>query len=121
MDGADLDAIKAQLSAGDAKETATGQQGNNDEERKAMLAQILSPEALGRLGHIALVKKERARAVEDMLMRMARMGQIRSKVKEEELVDMLKQINSSHHEETKIVYNRKGFEDSEDEEEYNFD
>lgn len=44
------------------------------------MAQILSPEARERLARIRIVKEEKARGVEEMLIRMAQSGQIRGKV-----------------------------------------
>ncbi|KAJ2890416.1 hypothetical protein IWW38_004145 [Coemansia aciculifera] len=121
MDSSELNAIKAQLSGGNGKDTAnTVEKTTQNEQRQTMLAQILAPDALQRLGQMALVKKEKVRAVEDMLINMARMNQIRARVTEDELKGMLQRINDEHDKETKIVYSRKAYE-SEEEEEYNFD
>jgi programmed cell death protein 5 len=46
----------------------------------AMLAQILDQAARARLNSIALVKPEKAKMVERMLVQMARTGQISGKV-----------------------------------------
>ncbi|KAI8324561.1 DNA-binding TFAR19-related protein [Martensiomyces pterosporus] len=127
MADSDLDAIRArrlaemQAQGGSGPSNgseANAQKSQQEEARQNMLAQVLSREARERLGRIAMVKPEKARAVEDMLLRMARMGQIRNKVSEDELKEMLEQINAEHHTETKIIYNRKGFDDSDDEDEY---
>ncbi|KAJ1670046.1 hypothetical protein GGF44_003547 [Coemansia sp. RSA 1694] len=122
MDGSDLEAIKAQLSGGgnDRDKGDKGEQSKQDEQRQTMLAQILTPDALKRLRQMAMVKQGKVRAVEDMLINMARMNQIRDRVTEDALKEMLVQINTEHHEETKIVYSRKGYE-SEDEDEYDFE
>jgi programmed cell death protein 5 len=53
------------------------------------MAQILAPEARERLARISIVKPDRARAVEDLLIRLARSGQIRQRVTEKELVQFL--------------------------------
>jgi programmed cell death protein 5 len=55
-----------------------------------------------------MVKADKARAVEDLLIRMAQSGQLRSKVSEKQLIDLLGQMNqqdsgASH---TKIVVRR---------------
>ena len=60
-----------------------------------MLAQILSPEARERLARIRIVKEDKARGVEEMLIRMAQTGQIRGKVSESALIDILGQVNES--------------------------
>lgn len=54
-----------------------------------MLSQILTPEAADRLGRIRLVKESRATDVENRLIMLARSGQLRSKVNEEQLKEIL--------------------------------
>ncbi|KAJ1961086.1 hypothetical protein GGI12_003445 [Dipsacomyces acuminosporus] len=115
---AEMQAQGGGAGAGGANNRDAEAQKAQEEARQNMLAQVLSREARERLGRIAIVKPEKARAVEDMLLRMAQMGQIRNKVSEDELKEMLEQINAEHHTETKIIYNRKGFGDSDDEDEY---
>ncbi|EEC79640.1 hypothetical protein OsI_20860 [Oryza sativa Indica Group] len=56
-----------------------------EERRQMMLAQILSSEARERLSRIALVKPDKARGVEDVLLRAAQSGGISEKVSEESL------------------------------------
>ncbi|KAJ1394902.1 PDCD5-like [Sesbania bispinosa] len=51
-----------------------------DERRQMMLSQILSAEARERIARIALVKPEKARGVEDVILRAAQMGQITEKM-----------------------------------------
>ena len=60
--------------------------------RHTQLSSFLTPEARDRLRRIALVKPDRAQSIEDMLLRMARGGQIRGKVSEDELVGLLSQV-----------------------------
>lgn len=45
------------------------------------------------VGRIQMVKADKARAVEDLLIRMAQTNQLRSKVTENQLIDLLGQIN----------------------------
>ncbi|CAF1709812.1 unnamed protein product [Brassica napus] len=52
-----------------------------DERRQMMLSQILSSQARERIARIALVKPEKARGVEDVILRAAQMGQIVEKVR----------------------------------------
>ncbi|KAL3626718.1 hypothetical protein CASFOL_029461 [Castilleja foliolosa] len=47
-----------------------------EEQRQLMLTQILTSDARARLARIALVKPEKARGVEDVILRAAKMGQI---------------------------------------------
>ncbi|XP_010243697.1 PREDICTED: DNA-binding protein DDB_G0278111 [Nelumbo nucifera] len=78
-----------------------------DERRQMMLSQILSSEARERLARIALVKPEKARGVEDVLLRAAQMGQIVEKVSEERLISLLEQINNQTTKQTKVTIQRR--------------
>ncbi|KAJ7562857.1 hypothetical protein O6H91_03G086800 [Diphasiastrum complanatum] len=51
-----------------------------EERRQMMLAQIVSSQARERLARIALVKPEKARGVEDVILRSAQYGQITEKI-----------------------------------------
>lgn len=50
-----------------------------------------------------MVKADKARAVEDLLIRMAQGGQVRSKITEKQLIELLEQVNQQTKHETKIV------------------
>ncbi|WCJ27344.1 double-stranded DNA-binding family protein [Euphorbia peplus] len=78
-----------------------------EERRQMMLSQILSPEARERLSRIALVKPEKARSVEDVVLRAAQMGQIAEKVSEEKLISLLEQINTQTTRQTKVTIQRR--------------
>ncbi|KAL5716383.1 hypothetical protein ACHQM5_018087 [Ranunculus cassubicifolius] len=87
-----------------AKEEA---QREADERRQMMLSQILSAQARERLSRIALVKPEKARGVEDVVLRAAQMGQISEKVSEEKLISLLEQINTQTSKQTKVTIQRR--------------
>uniref|UniRef100_A0A0E0DUE8 Programmed cell death protein 5 n=1 Tax=Oryza meridionalis TaxID=40149 RepID=A0A0E0DUE8_9ORYZ len=76
-----------------------------EERRQMMLAQILSSEARERLSRIALVKPDKARGVEDVLLRAAQSGGISEKVSEERLISLLEQINTHTSKQTKVTMN----------------
>ena len=78
-----------------------------DERRQMMLSQILSAEARERLARIALVKPEKARGVEDVILRAAQMGQIVEKVSEDKLISLLEQINTQTAKQTKVTIQRR--------------
>ena len=87
---------------------------NTAEARALILSQILFPEALDRLGRIRLVKESRATDVENRLIMMARTGQIRAKVTEEQLKELLGAVAEKEEEKSgggRIVVNsrRKGY------------
>ncbi|CAO3678134.1 unnamed protein product [Umbelopsis vinacea] len=92
------------------------QKSDMEEMRRTMLVQILDNEARERLARINMVKADKARAVEDLLIRMAQSGQLRSKVSEKQLIELLGQINQQDAgaSQTKIVYNRRRFDDDSD-------
>ncbi|TKY59612.1 Programmed cell death protein 5 [Spatholobus suberectus] len=74
-----------------------------EERRQMMLSQMLSAEARERIARIALVKPEKARGVEDVILRAAQMGQITEKVSEERLISLLEQINNQTTRQTKVT------------------
>ncbi|KAK5198355.1 hypothetical protein LTR92_002600 [Exophiala xenobiotica] len=89
------------------------------EARSSILTQILEPEAADRLGRIRMVKESRATDVENRLIMLARSGQLRAKVTEDQLKDMLASL--SEHEkqsgqtmESVKVVRRGGWDDDDD-------
>eukprot|EP00262_Sarcandra_glabra_P002779 TRINITY_DN13170_c1_g1_i3.p1 TRINITY_DN13170_c1_g1~~TRINITY_DN13170_c1_g1_i3.p1 ORF type:complete len:129 (+),score=34.33 TRINITY_DN13170_c1_g1_i3:90-476(+) len=78
-----------------------------EERRQLMLSQILSSQARERIARIALVKPEKARGVEDVLLRAAQMGQVAEKVSEERLISLLEQINNQTSKQTKVTIQRR--------------
>ncbi|CAD6593090.1 MAG: hypothetical protein ASARMPREDX12_006697 [Alectoria sarmentosa] len=99
MSDADLEEIRkgrlAQLQQ-QQQSGASGGSGGEDqrkqqeaEARTSILSQVLTPEASDRLGRIRLVKESRATDVENRLIVLARSGQLKSKVNEEQLKELL--------------------------------
>ncbi|KAL4894154.1 PDCD5-related protein [Aspergillus ambiguus] len=87
------------------------------ERRTAILNQILEPEAADRLGRIRLVKESRAADIENRLIMLAQTGQLRQKVSEDQLKQLLNAVAENQRkdeEEHKIVINRRGGWDDED-------
>ncbi|KAI9351291.1 PDCD5-related protein [Obelidium mucronatum] len=89
-----------------------------EEMRRTMLIQLLDNSARERLARISMVKQEKARAVEDLLIRMAQSGQLRGKINENMLIDLLGQLNEqqSAKVESKIKITRRNVADSDDDE-----
>ncbi|XVF25514.1 hypothetical protein REPUB_Repub13aG0219400 [Reevesia pubescens] len=77
-----------------------------DERRQMMLSQILSIKAHEKIAQITLVKPEKARGVEDVLLRAAQMGQIVEKVFEERFISLMEQINTQTTKQTKVTIQR---------------
>ncbi|GKZ20480.1 programmed cell death protein 5 [Aspergillus brasiliensis] len=99
--------------------------GNQEEQRRqaeadrraTILNQILEPEAADRLGRIRLVKESRAADVESRLIMLAQSGQLRQKVTEDQLKQLLNAMAENQRkdeEEHKIVINRRGGWDDDD-------
>ncbi|KAK6820655.1 dsDNA-binding protein PDCD5 [Apiospora arundinis] len=121
-----LEQLKAQSGAGGSKSGggggSGGQQGGQAEQKQAeaeaarqsILNQILHPEAADRLGRIRLVKESRATDVENRLIMLAQTGQLRSKVTEDQLKDLLNAVADTREEEKIVVSRRKGWDDDDD-------
>ena len=91
------------------KEGANNTPRKSDAEaRTLMLSQILEPEAADRLGRIRLVKESRATDVENRLIMLARSGQLKSKITEEQLKELLGAVAETKEEEKIVVTRRKG-------------
>ncbi|KAH6607297.1 hypothetical protein Trco_003610 [Trichoderma cornu-damae] len=115
-----LEQLKAQGGGGgSAGGGASGQDGERqrrqaDEARQQMLVQILHPEAAERLGRIRLVKEQRATDVENRLIALAQTGQLRQKVTEAQLKDLLAAVADKQEHEKIVVSRRKGWDDDDD-------
>ena len=82
--------------------------------RQHILNQILHPEAADRLGRIRLVKEERAADIENRLITLAQTGQLRQKVTETQLKELLNAMSESKEEEKIVVSRRKAWDDDDD-------
>ncbi|EJP62277.1 hypothetical protein ACQRIT_007928 [Beauveria bassiana] len=85
-----------------------------DDARQSILNQILQPEAADRLGRIRLVKEERATEIENRLIALAQSGQLRQKVTEEQLKELLSAVADKKEEEKIVVSRRKVWDDDDD-------
>jgi len=82
-----------------------------EERRKAILQQILEPAARERLSRIALVKPEKARGVEDLILRAAQSGQLAEKVNEQRLISLLEQLSGQEKKTTITITRRSALDD----------
>ncbi|KAL7919532.1 double-stranded DNA-binding domain-containing protein [Trichoderma austrokoningii] len=98
--------------SGNGQEERQRQQA--EEARQQMLNQILHPEAADRLGRIRLVKEQRATDVENRLITLAQTGQLRQKVTEEQLKELLTAVADQEQHEKIVVSRRKGWDDDDD-------
>lgn len=82
-------------------------------QKASILKQILTPEALERLGRIKIVKSAKAEALEMKLIQMAMKGELQKQLTEDVLINML-ETQGQEAREKKIEYKRRAFEDDSD-------
>lgn len=120
----DLDAIRRQRMAelqakhGDTSNDQQGQQEAKQREsemRNSILAQVLDQSARARLSNLALVKPDKAKAVENYLIQMARFGQLGGKISETGLIEILEKVSQQTEKKTTVKFNRRKVMDSDDE------
>ncbi|OAA45013.1 DNA-binding TFAR19-related protein [Metarhizium rileyi] len=113
-----LEQLKAQSGASSASPNGQDQdrqkQQQQDDARQHVLNQILHPEAADRLGRIRLVKEQRATDIENRLITLAQTGQLRQKVTEAQLKELLNAMADNKEEEKIVVSRRKGWDDDDD-------
>jgi len=122
MDDPELDAIRqkrlAEMQGGQQFNPQEAQQREamkkeQEERRQAILQAVLTADARERLSRVALVKAEKARGVEDLIIRAAQSGQLGGKVDEARLISLLGQL-SEKEQKTKITFKRRGVDDDDD-------
>ncbi|KAG7250807.1 hypothetical protein CRUP_023779 [Coryphaenoides rupestris] len=123
----ELDAIRRQRMAelqakhGDGSNDQQGQQEakqRDSEMRNSILAQVLDQSARGRLSNLAMVKPEKANAVENYLIQMARFGKLGGKISESGLIDILEKVSQQTEKKTTVTFNRRKVMDSDEEDDY---
>ncbi|XP_028930363.1 programmed cell death protein 5 [Ornithorhynchus anatinus] len=88
------------------------------EMRNNILAQVLDQSARARLSNLALVKPEKAKAVENYLIQMARYGKLSGKVSEQGLIEILEKVSQQTEKKMTVKFNRRKVMDSDDEDDY---
>ncbi|XP_041798664.1 programmed cell death protein 5 [Chelmon rostratus] len=83
------------------------------EMRNSILAQVLDQSARARLSSLALVKPEKANAVQNYLIQMAQFGKLSGKISESGLIEILKSQQTEK--KTTVTFNRQRVMDSDDE------
>ncbi|KAL7722945.1 Double-stranded DNA-binding domain containing protein [Entamoeba marina] len=89
------------------------QMREQEERRQQLLTSVLEADAKERLASISLVKPEKARQVEDMIMLMCQKGQMTGKINEGGLISLIDQINENKTE-TKVTIVHKKDDDFDD-------
>jgi programmed cell death protein 5 len=65
-----------------------------EEQRKMVLEQVCTQEALARLGRIRMVREDKAKAIEDSIVSMAFSGRLHGKINESKMIEILERGNS---------------------------
>ncbi|KAF4101564.1 programmed cell death protein 5 [Onychostoma macrolepis] len=107
-----------QAKHGDPSSDQQGQQEAKQREtemRNSILAQVLDQSARARLSNLALVKPDKAKAVENYLIQMARFGQLGGKITEAGLIEILEKVSQQTEKKTTVKFNRRRVMDSDDE------
>eukprot|EP00210_Caulerpa_lentillifera_P000105 g100.t2 len=81
------------------------------ERRQALLVQVLEPEAKDRLSRISLVKAEKARRIEDMILAQATSGRLAGKISEEMLIGILEEVKERSGSSAKVTFSRRNILD----------
>lgn len=127
MDDAELDAIR-QARLAELQKNANGggstggnggvnaQQLANDSMAASVLGRVLETEARERLSRVRIVRPDRAQAVENYILKLYSMGQIRQKLTEKDVVQILDGISrdTQQKQQTKITFDRKNVIDDDD-------
>ena len=102
--------------AGGTPDAAALKKLQMEEQRKAVLEQALSQEALARLGRIKLVKPDKANAVERQIVAMAMQGKLPGKINESKLMELLSKGTAEGAPKERISIQRKkyAFDDDSD-------
>ncbi|KAG7669953.1 hypothetical protein KSW81_008095 [Nannochloris sp. 'desiccata'] len=102
---------KGPMSAEEQQQQAEAKEAHEDQ-RRSMLVALLQPAARDRLARIALVKPDKARAIEDMIINAAKRGALGEKVSEDRLIDLLEQVNEKSAAKTRVtIQRRRAFDD----------
>ncbi|KAK4876810.1 hypothetical protein RN001_009316 [Aquatica leii] len=78
----------------DQKKQQEEQARAQEDAKNSILSQIMDQSARARLNTLMLGKPEKGKMVENMLVRMAQMGQIGKKIGESDLIALLENVNS---------------------------
>ena len=119
MAGQQLDpSLQAQLGGSGGMPTQKGaaeQQAKMEQERQMreeLLQKLLTVDAKERLNRIKVVKPDRARQLEDMVINMGRKGQLQSALDDKQLKNMLESISGGGEPEKRKVVIARRMDDS---------
>ncbi|GME82742.1 unnamed protein product [Ambrosiozyma monospora] len=131
MEDAELAAIRAARLAelqrnaqgGSSSQQSNGKSPAGPSPSQAIISQILETEAKERLSRVRLVKPERVQAVENYLVKLYQSGAVRTKISEDDIVEILEKVAKDERKGTqnKIVFNRREVSYGDDDDDDFFD
>lgn len=83
------------------------QQNAMEEKRKTIIRQILDPAAQERLQRIGIVKPDKQKAVEGLIIQLVQSGQIQGKVDENQLIQLLERVEEQTNPQSTVKIQRK--------------
>lgn len=89
------------------------QRAEQEDQKQSILKQILSAEALERLGRVKLVRQGKAEGLEVRLIQMAMKGELKSQITEAQLIQMLEAQTQQSQPKVKIQ-RRRALDDDDD-------
>ncbi|KDO24550.1 hypothetical protein SPRG_10365 [Saprolegnia parasitica CBS 223.65] len=94
----------------------------NEEMKKQILTSLMTPAAKERLSRIAIVKPEKAHALEDLIIQMAQRGQLPGQIDEAKFIELLNRTGAAEEQQrTKVTMKRRTyFSDEEDDDDDDF-
>ncbi|TFK76562.1 hypothetical protein BDN72DRAFT_755279 [Pluteus cervinus] len=109
MDVDDLDL--SQPSNGNNEQEQARRAQEEQQKRRDLMAALLDPAARERLSRIAIVSPERAAQIESIIARMVQSGQVRGRITEASLIELLEQLDEargkSSAQKSTIIYHRR--------------
>lgn len=94
-----------------SKEQQEAQARAQEEAVTGIIAQVCTPAARERLARIGLVRPDRAKAVQELLVRLATSGQLQHRIEENELVSLLDRV--SEPQANKLIFSHRPRDDDE--------
>ncbi|KAE9395853.1 hypothetical protein BT96DRAFT_825681 [Gymnopus androsaceus JB14] len=107
----------AQGQSGQNPQDEAAKKAQEEQMRRDMMATVLDTGARERLSRISLVSPERSKQIEMILLRMAQGGQLKGRVSENQLIELLDQMESAQGGQTSakkptiVFQRRKDFDD----------
>ena len=95
----DLDALRRKKllelqQRAQAEKDLEAQKQQLDLQKRSVLMEVLTPEARSRLANVKLARPEYAIQIENLIIQLAQTGQIRQKITDEQLKQILRKISA---------------------------